>query len=152
MTIEHRNHPSPDVDDVLDLVMGLLQVGHMLQVDANDQSLCRSHLAALYILNREGTQSPTQLRTQLMLSQPAVSALIKQMTAQELVSTHPDRFDGRRMRLMLTTKGFERLDSLRASYAMSIRRMLAASDDELVFESLARNALRPCTVEDNALT
>ncbi len=110
----------------LEIALGMVRIVRLLQDETGEVLIGPSHIAALHVLDRTGVRTPTELGVALGLSQPAVSAMIKRLLDDGLITACPDRTDRRKTNLILAEKGLRRLDSLRAALTTTMLGMLDA--------------------------
>ncbi|MEV6603189.1 MarR family transcriptional regulator [Kutzneria sp. NPDC051319] len=108
----------------LEIALGMVRIVRQLQDETGEVLIGHSQIAALHVLDRTGTRTPTELGVVLGLSQPAVSALIKRLLCDGLIIARSDRTDRRKSNLILTEEGLRRLDSLRAAMTTTMLGMV----------------------------
>jgi DNA-binding MarR family transcriptional regulator len=96
----------------LRLLIGRLN--RALREKAGDNQLSKTHTSVLIRLEREGSNSVTELARAEGMRPQSMSAVIAEMEAAGLVRGAPDRTDGRRTIISLTDAGWDSIKLSRA--------------------------------------
>lgn len=87
---------------------------------AREAGLTAVQLRVLQIVAQKGHATPTELATQMGVTQATISALIKKLESKRFLSRHRSKTDGRQMDLEITHEGLERIkvapDALQQRY------------------------------------
>jgi DNA-binding MarR family transcriptional regulator len=110
---------SQTVCDALMLLIG--RVKACVLTIAEDQSLTRTQLLALYSIDQHGDMTMGQMATILYCDASNITGIVDRLVAQDLVVRHEGEHDRRRKSLQLTERGRTAVEHLKAQLPSQLK-------------------------------
>lgn len=107
-----------------------------LAVVVSEENLSFTQVAALHIIDREGTVNINDISTRLNLSMSAISRMIDELVKKELINRKEDQGNRRTKILSLTTSGEKFMDNLSVERVGIIEKSAELPDGKMPFNFL----------------
>lgn len=107
-----------------------------LAVVVSEENLSFTQVAALHIIDREGTVNINDISTRLNLSMSATSRMIDELVKKELINRKEDQGNRRTKILSLTTSGEKFMDNLSVERVRIVKQSALLPDGKMPFNFL----------------